>query len=259
MAAATQRQTIVAAFPDRAQAQAAIRELKQMGFRDDQIGVTSRERADTADYTDDGDEVNTSPPRSSAGGLAAGAGIGRWGAGDHFRRNAGHRPALRRALAAISRAQRRAAAVAGLAGTLIGMGIPRDEAEYYESEFQAGRTIVTVMHNGRYADVLAVLRRHGGYERSGATAVPASATAGKQPMHAQPSHSALQSSSESCPPSATSASRTAQPAARGEKTIQAREEELHVDKQRQQTGEVRVRKEVRTEHKTIDVPVSAKR
>jgi len=43
--------------------------------------------------------------------------------------------------------------------------------------------------------------------------------------------------------------------ARGGQTIQAREEELRVQKERQQVGEVQVRKEVHTEHKTIDVPV----
>ena len=36
------------------------------------------------------------------------------------------------------------AAVAGLAGALIGYGIPEDEAKYYQGEFEAGRTIVTV-------------------------------------------------------------------------------------------------------------------
>ena len=45
------------------------------------------------------------------------------------------------------------------------------------------------------------------------------------------------------------------PAGTGERTIQAREEELHVNKERQQVGEVTLRKEVHTEHKTIDVPV----
>jgi uncharacterized protein (TIGR02271 family) len=39
-------------------------------------------------------------------------------------------------------------------------------------------------------------------------------------------------------------------------TMQAREEELQVRKDSIQTGEVRLRKEVHTEHKTIHVPVT---
>jgi uncharacterized protein (TIGR02271 family) len=42
---------------------------------------------------------------------------------------------------------------------------------------------------------------------------------------------------------------------KGQQTIQAREEKLRVNKQPVQTGEAVVRKEVHTEHKTIDVPV----
>ncbi len=40
-----------------------------------------------------------------------------------------------------------------------------------------------------------------------------------------------------------------------DRTLQLHEERLHVDKQPVQTGEVKVRKEVRTERKQIDVPV----
>ncbi|MGZ3353251.1 MAG: DUF2382 domain-containing protein, partial [Isosphaeraceae bacterium] len=38
--------------------------------------------------------------------------------------------------------------------------------------------------------------------------------------------------------------------------LQLREEQLHVRKHLMAAGEVRVRKEVRTEHRTIEVPVS---
>src|SRR5262249_30079252 len=43
--------------------------------------------------------------------------------------------------------------------------------------------------------------------------------------------------------------------AAGEKTLQLHEEELRPRKQPVEKGEVRVRKEVVTEHKTVDVPV----
>jgi uncharacterized protein (TIGR02271 family) len=40
-----------------------------------------------------------------------------------------------------------------------------------------------------------------------------------------------------------------------DRTIRLREEQLHADKTREETGDVKVRKEVHTEHKTITVPV----
>ena len=67
-------------------------------------------------------------------------------------------------LAAILTSAAAGAAAAGLAGTLIGLGIPKHEAEYYESEVEAGRIVVTVRTGGRYAEVLAVMRRFGGYD-----------------------------------------------------------------------------------------------
>jgi len=56
------------------------------------------------------------------------------------------------------------AAVAGIVGALIGMGVPEEEAAYYESEFRSGRTLVTVQADGRYDEVVALLRRHGAAE-----------------------------------------------------------------------------------------------
>jgi uncharacterized protein (TIGR02271 family) len=224
MTPTTQRATLVAVFSDRAKAQQAINDLKQAGFRDDQIGVTSREAdgAQTAATTGDNYAAE-----AGAAGLATGAGVGAlWGLGIV----SGVLPAIGPAiaggtLAAILSSAAAGAAAAGLAGSLIGMGIPKDEAEYYESEFKAGRTLVTVKTEGRGAEAITILRRHGGYEKGSESAACAPA---------QPSHSVL---------------------AGGQQTVQAREEQLRVQKHRERAGEVTVRKEVHTEHKTIDVPV----
>lgn len=177
---ATQRGTLVAAFEDRSSAQAAIRELASMGFREDQIGVTSREISSegAVEYEEDAGDV-TYAGEGGMAGLAAGAGVGAlWGLGVVSGVLPAIGPAIAGgALAAILSSAAAGAAAAGLAGTLIGLGIPRDEAEYYEEEFKAGRTIVTVQTGGRYADVLAVLWRHGGYERAEALAeVPQAAS-----------------------------------------------------------------------------------
>jgi uncharacterized protein (TIGR02271 family) len=258
---ATHRGTVVAVFDNHASAQAAIRELKSMGFREDQIGVTSRDISAKGELVhDDDDGGDTYAGEGGMAGLAAGAGVGAlWGLGIVSGVLPAIGPAIAGgALAAILSSAAAGAAAAGLAGTLIGLGIPREEAEYYESEFKAGRTIVTVNTEGRYADVLAVLRRHGGYER--ATSLEGKSFEGKQPMHAQPTHSAMHTAGagEACPPGSLhspSSHTSAMSGTHGQQTIQAREEELQVKKERQKAGEVHVRKEVHTEHKTIDVPV----
>jgi len=58
------------------------------------------------------------------------------------------------------------AAIAGLAGALIGLGIPEEEAHYYEGEFKAGRTLVTVRAPGRYEEAHDILRRFGAYDHA---------------------------------------------------------------------------------------------
>jgi uncharacterized protein (TIGR02271 family) len=125
-----QRSTVVGAFEDRHQADTAISELRQVGFREDQIAV--------------------------------------------------------------------------------------EEAQYYGGS-ESDRTTVTVTAEGRYDEATATLRRHGAYDMS----------------------------------TTAHASRTVE----GAERIQLREEELQAHKQPVETGEVRVRKEVVTEHRTIEVPV----
>jgi uncharacterized protein (TIGR02271 family) len=248
----SQRNTLVAVFRDRSQAQQAINALKRAGFRDDQIGVTSRE----GKLTEASAEGATDNYAAEAGaaGLATGAGVGAlWGLGII----SGFLPAIGPAiaggtLAAILSSAAAGAAAAGLAGALIGMGISKEEAEYYEGEFKAGRTIVTLKAEGRANEALPIFRQYGGYEK-GAD----SGTTGT----AQHTHSVLRegagSSEAACtvPSHGTGVSSGAGFSAGAGRTIQAREEQLHVQKQREQAGEVTVKKEVHTEHKTLDVPV----
>jgi uncharacterized protein (TIGR02271 family) len=258
----TDRTTIVGVFADRGHAQQAINELKRAGFEDDQIGVTSRDSTSTTQG--DADEGDSYAAEGGMTGLAAGAGIGAlWGLAVISNVLPGIGPAIAGGtLAALLSSAAAGAAAAGLAGMLIGLGIPREEAEFYEGEFRAGRTLVTVKSDGRNAEAQSILRRHGGYDISMRGAH--TGMEGKSPMTSTPSHSALQGTSashgafeggETCPPAARGARTSATTSAAGQGKIQASEEELHVRKEREQAGEVTVRKEVRTEHKTIDVPV----
>ncbi|MGZ3397353.1 MAG: DUF2382 domain-containing protein, partial [Isosphaeraceae bacterium] len=91
-----------------------------------------------------------------------------------------------------------------------------EEARYY-GESESDRTVVTVKADGRYDEATTILRRHGAFDLH---------TAAHAPRIAE-----------------------------GAERIQLREEELQVHKQLVEVGAVRVRKEVVTEHRTIEVPV----
>jgi len=218
----------VGVFYDPKQAQQAVNELRRLGFREDEIGVASREGDNIAGAR----EVSSTDSNAGTGavaGAATGAGIGAlWGLGIV----AGVLPAIGPAiaggtLAAILSSAAAGAAAAGLAGALIGLGVPEEEAHYYEEEFKSGRTIVTVKSEARCDEARAVLQRFNGYDIRNRGA---------------------------CHTAAATCATTATGAEAGKK-IQVHEEELRVHKQPVETGEVRVRKEVHTEHKTLEVPV----
>jgi uncharacterized protein (TIGR02271 family) len=141
------------------------------------------------------------------------------------------------ALAALLSSAAAGAAAAGLAGTLIGMGIPKDEAEYYESEFRSGRILVTVSAMGREMEAREILRRHGAYDSTNRSALSSEGTM------------------EGSTRTTHAAGHTATAATAGSGTVRAVEEKLNVRKTPVES-EVNVRKEVHTEHKTIDVPVT---
>jgi hypothetical protein len=44
------------------------------------------------------------------------------------------------------------------------MGVPKEDAEYYDREFRGGRTIVTVNADGRRTEAESILRDHGAYD-----------------------------------------------------------------------------------------------
>ncbi|MFO0960172.1 MAG: hypothetical protein U0800_22495 [Isosphaeraceae bacterium] len=56
------------------------------------------------------------------------------------------------------------AGIAGLVGTLISAGVPDEEANYYEAEFESGRIIMTVNTADRRDEAYAILRSHGAYD-----------------------------------------------------------------------------------------------
>lgn len=229
------RTAVVGVFDDRDRAQKAVEELRRVGFRDDQIGIATQDR--TNETGDQSEGVGTHAGVGAATGALAGAGVGAaWG----IAVVAGLVPAIGPviaggALAAILASAGVGAAAAGIAGLLIGMGIPEEEANYYEGEFKAGRTIVTVQAANRYDEAAMIIRRHGGHT---------------QDRKGEFKRADFAETGTTTPTQTTGHDKTA-----AEKTVHLHEEQLNVQKQPVQTGEVRVGKEVVTEHKTIEVPV----
>jgi hypothetical protein len=157
--AITTHTTAVGVFADRRQAARAVDELRRAGFAADQIGVAGREMADET-------EKGSYAEEGALAGVAAGAGVGGlWAIGIA----AGVLPAIGPViagglLASILVSAAAGAAAGGLLGALLGLGLSEEEAQYYEDEFQSGRTIVTVRADERYVEARTILDRNGAYD-----------------------------------------------------------------------------------------------
>jgi len=239
-----QRTTVVGVFSDYPSADKAVADLHKAGFREDQIGFVGRhETAETVVKDKTTEEGETYAGEGALTGVLAGAGLGALAGLGIL---AGVIPVVGPAIAAgtlgvILSNVAGGAAVAGVVGALIGAGIPEEEAEYYNKEFEAGRAIVSVTANGRADEATAILRRHGAYDMHTAGETRTATMTG--------------STAASTTRTAKTATATTMRHGEGEQRMQVREEELRATKRPVETGEVTVRKEVHTEHKTMEVPV----
>ena len=210
--------TVVGLFRDEAQAERAIRDLKAAGFSDKQIGVIMQDQeAQRRLATDTGTKAGEGAATGAVSGGVLGGIVGLL-AGVGALVIPGIGPIIAGgALASTLAGAGLGAAAGGLIGALIGMGIPEEDAHYYDSGLREGGILVTVDAG---ADA----------ERARRILLDADAQFG---------------------PATTSTFE-----AEDQKRLQLREEELVATKERVQAGEVRVRKDVVTEEKTIRVPVT---
>lgn len=219
---------VAGVFETKARAERAMADLRAAGFDDDKIGLLYRNAE--GEMVKEGAADDTYAEEGAAIGAAAGA-VG--GAAVGAAVLAGVIPVVGPVLAlgtlgTILVNAAGGAAIAGIAGALIGWGIPEEDASFYEGEVKAGRYLVTVEANGREAEARSILHRGGGFDRSGWEAVRADR--------------------------ANTLSEGGFRADDG-RVIQLHEEHLRAHKETVNAGEVRVRKEVHTEHRRIDVPV----
>ena len=237
---------VVGVFEERRQADRAIADLRSAGFSDDQIGIVMRSGEN--EFTVGGDRPSNESSQVSEGatsGALAGLGLGALAGMGVL---AGMIPVVGPAIAGgtlgviLSNAAA-GAGIAGLVGALVGAGIPEEEAHYYQEEFEAGRAIVTVQAGDRTGEAEAILSRDGAYNvNSRGTPRPITTTN-------------LEASNDRFEGDMVNRDTADYPQVNPSDTIQVKEEELQARKHAVEKGEVRLRKEVRTEKKTIEVPV----
>ena len=174
MTETTKHETTVGLFATREAAERAVADLKRAGYRDDQIGLISKDADGKAVKRDGSGAMETNACEGATVGAAAGAAGGAAaGTAVGIGMLAGVIPVigpvvalgtLGTVLLGAGAGAAAGAAAGGLTGALIGWGIPEDEAKYYEGRVQAGQHLVTV--EGRASDEgRAVFARHGGYDR----------------------------------------------------------------------------------------------
>ena len=158
--------TAVGTFTDRSDAVAAVRDLRDAGFSEDQIGLITKRELDPTEKSErtgwQDDPTNTRWEEGAGIGAAAGA---LTGTGLGLAVLAGVIPPLGPivaggALVALLASAGGGATVGTLVGGLVGLGIPEDEAAVYEGDVTAGRTLVAVSAGSRYVEAVDVLRRH---------------------------------------------------------------------------------------------------
>ncbi len=159
--------TTVGVFKNRDAADRAVADLRKAGYTDDHIGLVAKDattgktvRTDGAGETNMAEGAAIGAMAGAATGAAVGAGI-----------LMGIIPVIGPILAigtlgTILVNAVGGAAIATLAGALVGWGIPEEDAQYYEDEVKAGRYLVTVDRGTRRDDTGEIFTRHGGYNRS---------------------------------------------------------------------------------------------
>ncbi len=147
------RSLVIGVFTDPLEAQQAIDALQRAGFSGDQIQFVERSGSGgtegdiPANQPGPGESVAEVPaaPDTISGRIVGSVG-----------------DVLGEAWAQLTAS----AASAGkkLRNALVNMGIPEEDADYYQNEFEAGRTIVTVRTTDRYEQVVGILRENGAYD-----------------------------------------------------------------------------------------------
>lgn len=228
--------TVVGLFQDQPSAERAIQRLTAAGFTEQQIGVAIRDREQQDQLTEStGTQAAQDATKGAVGGGVVGGVIGLL-AGVGALAIPGVGPIIAGgALASTLAGAGVGAAAGGLLGALVGMGVPEEDARHFEEGFQRGGILVTVQA-GERADLA----------RQALTDVGADLGPSRRDFQDQAAGTAA----------GAGAGYESRDRAEGTERLELHEEELEVDTRQVEAGEVRVRKEVHTEQRNIEVPVT---
>ncbi len=255
-------QLITGLFHDRDEAERAVSDLQDLGYPQGDISVMMNDRRDARDFAHD-------TGTKAAEGAGVGAGIGgtlgaiiaaltATGSVAAVAATGGLAlPLVAGPLAAALAGAGAGGLTGGIIGGLIGAGIPEDRARYYEEGLSAGGILLGVHAEDVQApEVRRVLERDGADDVRGqadGADVPRGNTAAQTDFVAAPATPATADSRPDPLPVAPPADHVAGDTP---EHLQLRQEELTAQTRQVQAGEVHIHKEVVTETRSIDVPIT---
>jgi len=200
----TDRATVVGIFTTRELAEQAMEELHRQGFSHDDIGFITRDYQNVAGVDNAETEEEDATSRIAAGATGGGVIGGILGAAASL---------LIPGLGLVTAAGVMAATLTGLLagsitggmiGALTSLGLPEEEARYYESAVSAGHTLVTVNAPGRQQDASALLLAAGAIDTRARSTLdatrPVSQPEGETPHLVQQDQKEYPITSTSVPP-----------------------------------------------------------
>lgn len=156
-----ERMPIVGLFADRAAAESAVQALERAGFTNEHIGFAGH--GDPA--VKDGTEHASGALKGAASGSLTGGVVGGLLGALATVLIPGIGPVIAGGLlAGVVAGAMAGGAIGGIGGALTGMGVSKEDAEYYDREFRGGRTIVTVEAGDRRTEAEMIMRDHGAYD-----------------------------------------------------------------------------------------------
>jgi len=241
--------SIVGLFQDRSSAEQAIVDLKNAGFDASKIGIVMQDKKEAKEVQQ---EHGTQSTEGAVSGGIIGGTAGALLAATGALIIPGIGPFVSAGILATSLV---GGAAGWLVGGLIGLGVPKEEAEYYEDRVHNGSVLVTVDAQGRDGEARQILSNAGaedlreqgfggGYEEA-QTVQPLQQTAQSAP---QPVVQPMEQSRQ-----------TTQQATSGDISVPVYEEELVVGKREEEQGRVHLHKDVVEEQKTVSVPLQQER
>lgn len=147
--------SIVGLFPNRAAAEQAVEDLKAADFGASRIGVVMQ---DSAQQRDIAETHGTSTTEGAVAGGIIGGSLGAILAATGALVIPGIGPFITGGILTTALV---GGAAGWLVGGLAGLGIPQEEAEYYEDRVQQGDALVTVDAEGRDGEARAILLHNG--------------------------------------------------------------------------------------------------